>query len=65
MLVRTHNMANKGQGFSEKCRVAEKVETKEADAGGPTRISGDDMRMKKILFEGLRRDRCQSHLEDS
>ena len=49
-------MANKGQGFSEKCRVAEKVEKKEADAGGPTRISGDDMRMKKILFEGLRRD---------
>lgn len=48
MLGRTHNMPNKGQGFLEKCSVAQKIEQREADARGPASVPGDDMRTKII-----------------
>ena len=66
MLGTTHNMPNKGQGFLEKCNVAQKIEQKGADARGPASVPDGDMGTKKNLVgEGPRRDGCQSHLEDS
>lgn len=41
-------MPNKGQGFLEKCDVAQKIEQREADAGGPASIPGDDMGTKRV-----------------
>lgn len=58
-------MANKGQGFSEKCKVAEKMELKEADAGGPAAFLVMSGRQRQSCVRGLRRDGGQSHLEDA
>lgn len=56
LLVRTHNMPNKGQGFLEKCSVAKKIEQQEDDAGGPASVPGDDMGAKKISSLGASKE---------
>lgn len=56
LLVRTHTVPNKGQGFLEKCSVAEKKEQrKRMQEDLP--VPADDMGTKKILFEGSQKRR--------